>query len=119
MFWFYESFFPVAWIAFRLYWNIKAIHAKTTLRVEPLFSRLFRLLTYVIAILLLAIPRIPLPWLGSFRWSDLAPPEGNVICHSVLALAEGARMATGAKANIHRNGASRRYGWNVLPHIPA
>jgi protein-S-isoprenylcysteine O-methyltransferase Ste14 len=68
MLWFYESFFPVVWIAFLLYWNIKAVHAKTTQRLEPLVSRILRLLTYLIAILLLSIPRIPLPWLYVQLW---------------------------------------------------
>src|SRR5579863_1340345 len=68
MLWFYESFFPVVWIAFLLYWNIKAVHAKTTQRLEPLVSRILRLLTYLIAILLLSIPRIPLPLLYVQLW---------------------------------------------------
>ena len=68
MLWFYEAFFPVVWIAFLLYWNTKAVHAKTTHRLEPLASRILRLLTYLIAILLLAIPRIPLPWLYVQLW---------------------------------------------------
>ncbi|MGA9985606.1 MAG: isoprenylcysteine carboxylmethyltransferase family protein, partial [Acidobacteriaceae bacterium] len=68
MLWFYESFFPLVWIAFLLYWNIKAVHAKTTRRLEPLVSRILRALTYLIAILLLSIPHIPLPWLYVQLW---------------------------------------------------
>jgi len=63
MLWLYKAFFPVVWIAFLVYWNIKAADAKTTQRLDPRVSRLLRLLAYLIAILLLAIPRIPLPWL--------------------------------------------------------
>ena len=29
MLWFYESFFPVVWVAFVLYWRIKAADTKT------------------------------------------------------------------------------------------
>ena len=36
MLWFYESFFPVVWIFFFLYWQIKATNAKATQRLEPL-----------------------------------------------------------------------------------
>jgi len=32
--WFYESFFPVLWIAFFIYWQIKAVDTKTTQRLE-------------------------------------------------------------------------------------
>ena len=35
MLWFYESFFPVVWIAFVLYWRIKAADTKTDQRLEP------------------------------------------------------------------------------------
>ncbi len=35
MLWFYESFFPVVWIAFLLYWRIKAAGTKTAQRSEP------------------------------------------------------------------------------------
>jgi hypothetical protein len=63
MLWLYEGFFPVVWIAFLLYWQIKAINTKTTQRLEPAASRLLRVLIFLIAIALLSIPRIPLPWL--------------------------------------------------------
>ena len=33
---FYESFFPVVWIVFVLYWQIKAADTKATQRLEPL-----------------------------------------------------------------------------------
>ncbi len=36
MLWFYESFFPVVWIAFLIYWRIKAANTKTTQRLERL-----------------------------------------------------------------------------------
>jgi protein-S-isoprenylcysteine O-methyltransferase Ste14 len=68
MLWFYESFFPVVWIAFLIYWQVKAINTKTTQRLEPLFSRILRVLVFLIAIVLLSIPRIPLPWLYVQLW---------------------------------------------------
>src|SRR5579863_7100289 len=70
MLWFYESFFPVVWIAFLLYWQFKAIHTKTTQRLEPATSRILRVLIFLIAIVLLSIPRIPLPWLYVQLWSS-------------------------------------------------
>jgi protein-S-isoprenylcysteine O-methyltransferase Ste14 len=68
MLWFYESFFPVVWIVFLLYWQIKAADTKATQRLEPAASRIFRALIFVIAISLLSIPRIPLRWLYVQLW---------------------------------------------------
>jgi protein-S-isoprenylcysteine O-methyltransferase Ste14 len=68
MLWLYEAFFPVVWIAFLLYWQIKAINTKTTQRLEPAASRIFRVLIFVIAIVLLSTTRIPLRWLYFPLW---------------------------------------------------
>ena len=71
MLWFYELFFPVVWISFLLYWQIvwaKAHGAKTTQRLEPASSRILRTLTFVIAIALLSIPRMPVRWLYRELW---------------------------------------------------
>jgi protein-S-isoprenylcysteine O-methyltransferase Ste14 len=68
MLWFYESFFPVVWIVFVLYWQIKAADTKATQRLEPAASRILRVLIFLIAISLLSIPRIPLPWLYVQLW---------------------------------------------------
>jgi protein-S-isoprenylcysteine O-methyltransferase Ste14 len=70
MLWFYESFFPVVWISFLLYWQIKAINTKTTQRLEPAASRVLRLFILLIAIVLLSTTRIPLPWLYLQLWPD-------------------------------------------------
>ncbi len=68
MLWLYESFFPVVWIAFLVYWQIKAGNTKTTQRLEPAASRIFRVLIFLIAIVLFSVPRIPLPWLYIQLW---------------------------------------------------
>ena len=68
MLWFFESFFPVVWIAFLLYWRIKAAGTKTTKRIEPAASQILRALAFLIVIVLLSIPRIPLPWLYRQLW---------------------------------------------------
>jgi hypothetical protein len=60
MLWFYESFFPVVRIAFLVYWRIKAAGNKTA-HLEPTASRVLRALAFVIVIVLLSVPRIPLP----------------------------------------------------------
>ncbi len=65
---FYESFFPVVWIVFLLYWQIKAVNTKATQRLEPAASRLLRALAFLIVITLLSTTRIPLPWLYLQLW---------------------------------------------------
>jgi len=60
---FYEYFFPAVWIAFLLYWQIRAQDTKATQRLEPAASRIVRALAFLVAIALLMMGRIPLPWL--------------------------------------------------------
>jgi protein-S-isoprenylcysteine O-methyltransferase Ste14 len=68
MLWFYESFFPVVWILFLLYWQIKATNTKATQRIESAASRILRVFIFLIAIVLLLTIRIPLPWLYLQLW---------------------------------------------------
>ena len=68
MLWFYEAFFPVLWVIFLLYWQIKAVNTKSTQRLEPAASRLLRVFIFLIAIVLLMTTRIPLPWLYLQLW---------------------------------------------------
>src|ERR1700758_3965440 len=68
MLWFFESFFPVVWIAFLLYWQIKAAGTKTTQRLEPAASRILRAVVFLIVIVLLSTTRIPQPWLYRQLW---------------------------------------------------
>jgi protein-S-isoprenylcysteine O-methyltransferase Ste14 len=68
MLWFYEAFFPVLWIVFLLYWQIKAANTKTTQRLEPALSRILRVLVFLIVIILLSTTWIPLPWLYLQLW---------------------------------------------------
>ena len=68
MLWFFESFFPVVWIAFIVYWRIKAAGTKTTQRAESAASGMLRALAFLIVIVLLSTTRIPLPWLYLQLW---------------------------------------------------
>jgi protein-S-isoprenylcysteine O-methyltransferase Ste14 len=68
MIWFYKYFFTVVWIAFFVYWQIKAANTKTTQRIEPVASRIMRVLIFLVAIVLLFPIRIPLPWLYLQLW---------------------------------------------------
>ena len=68
MLWFYKSFFPVVWILFFIYWQIKAANTKTTQRLEPAASRILRMFIFLTAISLLLPIRIPLAWLYHWLW---------------------------------------------------
>ncbi len=68
MLWFYESYFPLAWIVFVLYWRIKAADTKATQRLESVATRILRVFIFLIAIVLLSTTRIPLPWLYLQLW---------------------------------------------------
>src|SRR5579872_1812848 len=74
MLWFFKSFFPIVWIAFLLFWRIKAAGTKTTQRSEPAASGILRTLVFLAVVVLLSTTRIPLPWLYRQLWpSGLAP----------------------------------------------
>jgi protein-S-isoprenylcysteine O-methyltransferase Ste14 len=68
MLWFYYAFFPAVWIAFVVYWQIRAFGNKTTQRLEPAASRILRVVVFLIVIVLLSTTRIPLPWLYRQLW---------------------------------------------------
>ena len=68
MLWFYDSLFPVVWIAFLLYWQIRATDTKTTQRLEPAASRILRVFIFLIVIVLVSTTFIPLRWLYLQLW---------------------------------------------------
>src|ERR1700683_445115 len=97
MLWFYESFFPAVWIVFVLYWQVKAADTKATQRLEPAASGILRALIFLIAIALLSIPRIPLPWLYVQLWPSGYWPFwlGAAITVAGLLFSGGARVHLG------------------------
>jgi protein-S-isoprenylcysteine O-methyltransferase Ste14 len=66
--WLYVSFFPAVWIAFLIYWQIRAVNTKSTQRLEPAVSRILRVLAFLVTIALLSTTWIPLPWLYRSLW---------------------------------------------------
>jgi protein-S-isoprenylcysteine O-methyltransferase Ste14 len=99
MLWFYESFFPVVWIVFVLYWQIKAADTKATQRLEPAASRVLRVLIFLIAIALLSIPRIPLSWLYVQLW----PPGYWPFWLGAALTVAGLLFAVWAREHLGRN----------------
>ncbi|HZB87861.1 MAG TPA: isoprenylcysteine carboxylmethyltransferase family protein [Terracidiphilus sp.] len=59
----YRYLFVAIWIVFLVYWQIRARGTKTTERLEPIASRIVRVLVFLVAIALLMLQNIPLYWL--------------------------------------------------------
>lgn len=98
MLWFYEFFFPALWVAFLVYWQIKAVKTKTTRRLEPVASRIVRVLAFLIAIVLFLTTRIPLHWLYLQPWPTGLWPFwlGTAVMVSGLLFAVWAREHLGS-----------------------
>jgi protein-S-isoprenylcysteine O-methyltransferase Ste14 len=86
MFWFFKLFFPVVWVAFLLYWRIKAADTKTTQRREPAAPGILRTLAFLIVIVLLSTTSIPLPWLYRQLWPSGIWPFGVGAAITVVGL---------------------------------
>jgi protein-S-isoprenylcysteine O-methyltransferase Ste14 len=99
MLWLYEAFFPVVWIAFLIYWQIKARDTKTTQRLEPAASRILRILIFLIAIVLLSTTRIPLRWLYLPLW----PPGFWPFWLGAALTVAGILFAVWAREHLGRN----------------
>jgi protein-S-isoprenylcysteine O-methyltransferase Ste14 len=97
--WFYKSFFPVVWIAFFIYWQIKAVHTKTTQRLEPAASRILRLVIFLIAVVLISTTRIPLSWLYLQPW----PAGFWPFWLGAVVMAGGLLFAIWARVHLGRN----------------
>jgi protein-S-isoprenylcysteine O-methyltransferase Ste14 len=97
--WFYEAFFPVLWIAFLIYWQIKAGHTKTTSRLEPLASRLLRVFVFLLVMVLLLATRLPLRWLYLQLW----PPGLWPFWLGAAVTIAGLLFAVWAREHLGRN----------------
>jgi len=60
----YRYLFVAMWLAYAIYWRVMAANVKATERLEPLSSRLARLVLMVCAFALLVLSRIPFPLLN-------------------------------------------------------
>ena len=102
MLWFYEGFFPVVWLAYLVYWRIAARSVKTTEQLESMPSRATRTVAILIAVALMSLPNIPIPWL--YR-HFLQPP---LVCFWIGAAVTvaGLLFAIWARVHIGRNWSS-------------
>lgn len=102
MIWFFKSFFPVVWIAFLVYWRIKAVNTKATQRSEPSASGILRALALLIVIALVAIPRIPPHWLYRRLW----PSNLSSFCIGAAVTVIGLLFAIWARQHLASNWSS-------------
>ena len=102
MLWFFESFFPVVWITFIVYWRIKAIGTKTAQRREPSASNILRSLTILIVVVLLSTTSIPLPWLYRQLW----PSSLLSFCIGAAITVSGLLFAVWARHHLASNWSS-------------
>ena len=68
----YRYLFPAMWLCWGAYWLLLSSNVKTSVRRQPLPSRLLHVLPLVFAILLLWVPSVPLPLLGEriLPWAE-------------------------------------------------
>lgn len=59
----YDYLFPAMWFGYFAYWSAMSVNVKETQRREAMSSRLARLVLMVVAVALLWLPSIPLPFL--------------------------------------------------------
>lgn len=98
MLWFYRGFFPVLWILFLVYWQVKAVDTKTTVRLERPLSRIVRSLVFLTAIALLMLGNLP-----PFLYRPIVP-EGLVSFFTGAAVAvAGLLFALWAREQLGRN----------------
>ncbi len=102
MLWFYESLFPAIWILFLVYWQIRRINSKTNQRIEPVPSRILRIVIFLIAIVLLSTSRIPLEWLYLQLW----PTGLGPFWFGATVTTAGLAFAVWARAHLGRNWSS-------------
>lgn len=63
----YQYLFTVLWISFLVYWQMMALRAKATQRLEPIASRVSRVLMFGAGLVLISF-RLPVAWLNLKLW---------------------------------------------------
>lgn len=94
----YHYLFTVLWIAFLVYWQIMAGRVKRTQRLEPLASRVLRVIMFAAGIVLISA-RLPAAWLNLQLW-----PQGRFTFWLGFALTlAGLLFSVWARVHLGRN----------------
>ena len=97
--WLYDYYFLAVWIAFLVYWQIKARDTKTTQRLEPAGSRIARAIVFLVVVVLLSWPDIPIAWL---YWHFLPLSAWAFFLGATITTA-GLLFAVWARVHLGRN----------------
>jgi protein-S-isoprenylcysteine O-methyltransferase Ste14 len=97
--WVYDYLFLVMWAAFLVYWQVMAVRVKATQRLEPIASRVTRVILFGAALILLWSHSIPLPWL---YW-HLMPVGFWPFWVGAAITAAGLMFAVWARVSLGRN----------------
>lgn len=94
----YNYLFPALWIVYLVYWNLMALNAKATRRMEPLASRALRVLVFGAGIVLISF-RLPAAWLNVQLW-----PQNRLTFWAGAALTlAGLLFSVWARVHLGRN----------------
>jgi protein-S-isoprenylcysteine O-methyltransferase Ste14 len=94
----YHYLFTALWIAFIVYWQIMAIGAKPTQRLEPIASRALRVLMFGLGIVLFSFP-LPVAWINLRLW-----PQDRAAFWSGFAISlAGLLFCVWARVHLGRN----------------
>ena len=97
----YDYLFTALWIAFFVYWQIMAIRVKATQRLEPIASRVLRVLMFGSGLILISFP-LPAAWLNLLLW-----PQDRVTFWSGFAITlAGVLFCVWARVHLGRNWSS-------------
>jgi len=96
---FYHYIFLIIWVAYFVYWKTISGNVKSAARTEPFLSRTIRAIAIILAILLLAIPQLPIP-LISLRFL----PVGELFFWiGLLITISGLGFSVWARSKLGRN----------------
>jgi len=99
MHWLTDYLFLALWAVFLVYWQVMAAGAKATRRLEPVGSRISRMILFFAAIVLLMDQRIPLPFL---YWHFLPLGYGPFFAGAAITVA-GLLFAVWARVHLGSN----------------
>lgn len=99
---FYESFFPVLWTAYFIYWRVAALNVKATRRMESTPSRVIRTALFLIGVALLCLPNLPIPWL----YTHWIRPSYATFYGGAALTATGLLFCIWARVHLGRNWSS-------------
>jgi len=95
----YVNLIPLMWLAWLLYWRAAASGVKKTQRRETLASRMSHVVPLLLGVLLIAWPRVPIPWLSA----AIVPRSIFIYWSAVALVAAGLGFSVWARLHLGKN----------------